>query len=173
MKKEKIFYGAGIIWEIIRFLFFFLFITFVYFQPTIGGTDSVLWLLFLSSCQLLMPAAYTLLLFDSNKFHYIIQLLRIGKVLGLFPSFFIFLNEFIFSTDFFSLPLTTFSLLKKSAILLLAISIFFDLIFLYFLLSFKGDRENKVDSLNQSSHLPEYTITEVKSDFISESGEDS
>jgi hypothetical protein len=47
------------------------------------------------------------------------------------------------------------------------------LIFLYFLLSFKGERENKVDSLDQSSHLPEYTITEVKSDVISDNGEEA
>jgi len=173
MKREKIFYCAGIFWEILRFLFFFLFITYIYLQPAIGGSSAVLWLLFLGSCQLLMPAGYTLLLFNSIKFHGVIQLLRIGKVLGLFPSFFIFLDEFIFSTDFFSFPLTTLSLLKKSAILLLAISIFFDLIFLYFLLSFKGERENEVDSQSESSDLPEYTITEVKSEFISKSGEDS
>ncbi|MBN2442379.1 MAG: hypothetical protein JXJ04_13580 [Spirochaetales bacterium] len=167
MKNEKIFYCFGIIWEIVRFLFFFLFITFIYIQPTLGGTQSVLWLLFLCSSQLLMPAGFTLLLFDSTKFQVVIQLLRIGKILSLIPSFFIFFDEFILSSGFFTYPLTGVSLLKKSSILLLSISIFFDLIFLYFLLSFKVKRMNREDGVYESSHLPEYTITEVKSVFDS------
>lgn len=166
MKKEKIFYCAGIVWEIVRFVFFFLFITFIYFQPFIGGTRTILWLLFLSSCQLLIPAGYSLLLFNSTKFHVIIQLLRIGKILSLFPSIFIFLDEFLLSSTLFSLPLTSLSLFKKAAFLLLSISIFFDLIFLYFLLSYKKVEKKMYETTYESSHLPEYTITEVKSDFF-------
>ena len=167
MKKEKIFFTAGIIWEIIRFLFFFLLISFVFFKPFIGQAHTILWLLFISSCQFLMPAGYTLLLFNSTKFDVIIQLLRIGKVLNIFPGIFLFIDELFLSNSLFSIPLTSLSLFKKAAFLFLSISIFFDLIFLYFLLSYKRKGKKIDEQKYESSHLPDYTITEVKNDFYS------
>ncbi|MBN2534477.1 MAG: hypothetical protein JXB88_16460 [Spirochaetales bacterium] len=172
MKKKKIFYCAGIIWEIVRFLLFFILITFIYFKPFTGETDTLPWLLFLSSCQLLMPAGYVLLFFNSTKFHVVIQLLRIGKILSLFPSFFIFFNEFFIRNTLFSVPFTPLSLYKKGTIVILLISIFFDLIFLYFLLSYKGTGKEVVEMRGESSHLPDYRITEVKSDFFSETSDE-
>jgi len=172
MKREKIFYCAGIIWEIARFLLFFLLISYVYFQPLPGGNRTILWILFLSSSQLLMPAAYTLLLFNSIKFHVVIQLLRIGKIISLLPSLLIFFDEFLFNFSLFTVPLSSVSLYRKGILLFLSISIFFDLIFLYFLLSYKKTGKEPDEIKGESSHLPDYTVTEVKNEFLSENSED-
>jgi hypothetical protein len=168
MKKEKIFFLAGVLWELFRFLFFFLLIAFIFFNNFVWNTHTILWLLFLSSCQLLMPAGYALLIFDSIRFYVVIQLLRIGKILSLFPGIFILIDELLLGKSLFSLPLTTYSLLKKAVFFLLSISIFFDLIFLYFLLSYKEKGKEIAETHGESSHLPDYRITEIKDDFHTE-----
>lgn len=161
MKKARLFFLSGIIWELLR-LVVFLFILLLLFDKTLfSGTQVVLWILLIGSGQLIFPSAYFLLLIDRVKYSALLQILRIGKTLSIAVSFLIILNELL-STDIF-LFLTGSQVYDRRYILAVFLGIFFDLIFLYFLLSYKGEEDHqKVDQSQTETRLPEFYETKVE-----------
>ncbi|MBN1697174.1 MAG: hypothetical protein JW881_06655 [Spirochaetales bacterium] len=176
MKKQNFFLIAGAIWEFIRFLLFFLFITGFQFHELLWNRQTILWLILLSSAQLIMPAGFLLLIINFTRFRALIQLLRYGKILGLFSSLILFIDEMISGNVLLLVPIPSLSQTEGISFILLSLTIFFDLILLYFLLSFKEERPQPVknkDTSGESSFLPVFSETEVKDEITETKAEDS
>jgi hypothetical protein len=115
-----------------------------------------------------MPVGFLLLFFNSTKFKATIQLLRIGKILGLFSSLVIFIDDIISGNALLLVPIPYLSSTEGISFLLLSLTIFFDLILLYFLLSYKEERsetENNINGKKESPFLPDFSETEVKNEI--------
>jgi hypothetical protein len=162
MKKERLFFLVEIFWEILRFSLLFYITVIIHFQTIHGNTNSLLWLVLLGSGTLLIPAGCFLLYIDHVKYDVVIHLVRIGKVLGLFTSFLIIIKELFIDINLFKTGVIAF--LVNSYLLIILIGIFFDLIFLYFLLSFKrrSGETLVVNSENDEKRLPEFSETIVE-----------
>jgi len=115
-----------------------------------------------------MPAGFILLLFDSIKFHVVLQLLRIGKILNLFAGAFIFIEEVVIKDSLLFIPQLYLSSITYFSVLIIAVTIFIDLIFLYFLLSYKVGPNIKINDNKEAPSLPDFSETEVNNEIISE-----
>jgi hypothetical protein len=168
MKKQKFFLLSGFTWELIRFFLYFFFITYFQFHKLLWNRQTILWLILLGSSQLIIPAGFLLLFFHSTKFRATIQLLRIGKIINLFSSLVLFIDEIISGNALLLVPIPYLSSTEGISFLILSLTIFFDLILLYFLLSYKEERpetENRVTGENVSPYLPDFSETEVKNEI--------
>ncbi len=149
------------IWELLRLVIFLYILLLLFNKTLLSGTQVVLWILAIGSGQLLFPSSYFLLCLDRVKYAALVQILRIGKILSVVVSFLIIINELL-STDIF-LFLTGSQVYDRRYILVVFLGIFFDLIFLYFLLSYKGDEDlQNVDQSQTETRLPEFYETKVE-----------
>lgn len=143
VKKQKIFFIIGFLREIFHTTFFVYFALILLPRDTVWIEQIIAFILIFSAGYLVIPAGYLFLLYDDNKFRAIIQLLRISKILRILILFLLIVREFL-SHDFFSLFLNGLNM-NSLIIYIMLIILFFDLIFLYFLLSYKIDTDNAGD----------------------------
>ncbi len=141
--KKSIFVLAAI-WEFIRFFLLFIALTTVYIQVILTDGQAIYWLILNGSSQLLLPAGLLLLFVNPDKFHHLLNLIKLGKILSLFSSgLLIAIEPFSIKHDLFKI---TFLPLQITPVSLLLAIIFFDLIFLFILLSYKrvnGENKNQ------------------------------
>jgi len=147
VKNQKIVFILGFLREIIHTTFLVYFAALLFPMDSVWSMQNISIILILSAGYLLIPASYLFLLYDDTKFYALIQLLRIGKILRIIVILLISVNEIVnYGFAFLyngSSRLITF--LFFTGILIL----FFDLIFLYFLLSYKvEEKQAAVDSSN-------------------------
>jgi hypothetical protein len=171
MKQPRLFFLSGIVWEFFRFFIFFYLFAIVQLQTMSTNPGSLLWLMLIGSGQLLLPASYFLLFINSKKYCELITILRIAKIIGMFTALVLLIREFFMTNGLVISSAVTESLLNKKYLIFVLLGIFFDLIFLYFLLSYnKGDEnlqnrlhEHESDgSLTGGKNLPEFHETIVK-----------
>jgi hypothetical protein len=164
MRKSRILFLSGIFWELVRFSVFTLIIIGLLQETLISGTQKILWLMLIGAGQLLLPAAYFLLFMDQIKYYAYIQILRIGKMLSIFVSFSIIIYELLYNNIFLYAGSPQFY--DKRYLLIVFLAIFFDLIFLYFLLSYKReDKNQKLGNLNNEVELPVYSETTIENNL--------
>lgn len=168
MKKTKILFLLEVIWESVRILFVFFLAAFIKFRLLLWDRQTVLWIILLGSSQFLMPAGFILLIFDSIKYNVVIQLLRIGKILNLFAGLFIFIEELVIKESLLFIPQLYSSPVIYFSVLIIALTVFIDLIFLYFLLSYKVGSITETNIIVEASTLPDFSETEVNNEIISE-----
>lgn len=161
MKKPQLLFLVEIFWEILRFSLFFYTTVIIQLQSLHGNTNTLLWLMLLGSGMLLVPAGCFLLYVDPVKYDAVIHLVRIGKVLGLFTSLLIIVKELFIDVNILASGIAAF--IVNRYLLILLVGIFFDLIFLYFLLSFKRQGVERAGSIASpdEKHLPEFAETYV------------
>jgi hypothetical protein len=164
MRKSRILFLSGIFWELVRFSVFTLIIIGLFQETMLSGTQKILWLMLIGAGQLLLPAAYFLLFLDRVKYYVYIQILRIGKMLSIFVSFSIIIYELFYNNIFLNAGIPQFY--DKRYLLVIFLAIFFDLIFLYFLLSYKGEEEDrKLGNMIKEVELPVYSETTIENNL--------
>ncbi len=159
ISKRKIFLAASI-WELLRFFMLFITILVVNISIIRANRQSIFWLIILCSGSLIMPAGFLLFYYNEKKYGMLLNLLRLGKVLGLFSSLLLMLLEpmgpvlQVVKLVFLPFPITP-------VILLLFIT-FFDLIFLGLLLSYRMERqEPEINRGENLDSLPDFKETQV------------
>ena len=139
-------------WELVRFVVMFLLAeaqTGVY-QPVVAR--SALWLLAVAAGQLLMPAVLLFLYVDPRRYSPLLNLARLGKAVGIFVSLVLLATgalTFVQDAALFGIP---------AAAVLLAVT-FLDLIFLFFLVSYREVEPPGTDQELQPS--PDHRETDV------------
>ncbi len=159
INKKKILLSASI-WELLRFLLLFITVLVVNISIIRANRQSIFWLIILCSGSLIMPAGFLLLYYNEIKYGILLNLLRLGKILGLFSSLLLILLEPIgpvlqvVKLVFLPFPITP-------VILLLFIT-FFDLIFLGLLLSYRMQKQEPEISRSENlDSLPDFKETQV------------
>jgi hypothetical protein len=137
MKKSNPMFIFGAIWEIIRFFLFFMLAAVIFNKSSALHRFELLWLILLSAAQLMVPAGFLLVFFFVEKYGSLVRLLTIGKILNVFSAA-LFVFDGLFS-DKISQAILDLPFARIPYLFLLVAAIFFDLIFLYFLLSYKID----------------------------------
>jgi hypothetical protein len=160
MKRARLLFAAGVLWELLRFGVFLYVTAGLRLQIALTDAGSLLMLMLFGGSQLVIPAAYILLFIDEKKYSQYVQLLRIGKALAVFTAFLVIVKELFIDRGFFYMNLALFSGMRY--LLFVLIGIFFDLIFLYFLLSYRVSKDNDcLDTSKNGAGLPGDTETVV------------
>ena len=157
MKIHRVFLLLSSIWELLRFLFLFLAVWVTFQQILETNRQAVYWLLLFGNGGLLVAAALLFLYTDPARFRVLLNLVRLGKVLGLFSALLLVILEPI-STQLTSLPLKflAYRIAPFSILLLVAV---LDLVFLFLLFSYRIEGIQTEGKDNPS--LPEYRETIV------------
>jgi hypothetical protein len=135
MKKSSSMFIFGTVWEIIRFFLFFLLAVLIFNKSMTVRRFELLWFILISAGQLMVPGGYLLIYFFPEKYGSMTRLLSIGKVLNLFSAA-LFIFDGLFS-ERISQATINLPFVQIPYLIILVLAIFFDLIFLYFLLSYK------------------------------------
>lgn len=140
MKIRRIFFLLNSIWELVRFLFLFLAV-WITFQPVLE-TDgqAVFWLMLFGNGGLLVAAALLFLYVDPPRFRAFLNLVRLGKGLGLFNALLlIFFEPFGTGLQSLSLSVPPYRIAPFSILLFVVVA---DLIFLFLLFSYRIEESN-------------------------------
>ncbi len=145
-----------LLWELIRLSIVFISLISVVSQSLNSNRQVLYWLLSVSSFQLISPLAILFLFIDWNKYRNYLSLLRVGKVINLFSFILIFFNfdpgrvTETLNIKYVGAPVYYFYVIVGV--------IFFDLIFLVILLSYKLELKEKppvVSVGNRTVMVPE------------------
>ena len=93
MKTHRSLYLVTAIWELLRFLLLFLAVWIIFRQVLESNRQGVYWLLVLASGTLVIAAALLFLFVDPERFWPFLNLVRLGKILGLLSSGLLILLE--------------------------------------------------------------------------------
>jgi hypothetical protein len=83
MRIKRILFLINSLWELARFLALFLALAVTFRPVLLSDPAAVYWLILLASGQLLLPAAMVLLYLDPGRFAALLNLVRLGKFLGI------------------------------------------------------------------------------------------
>ncbi len=86
MKIRRIFFLLNSIWELVRFLFLFLAVWITFQQVLKTDSQAIFWLMLFGNGGLLVAAALLFLYVDPPRFRALLNLVRLGKSLGLFSA---------------------------------------------------------------------------------------
>jgi hypothetical protein len=135
MKIHRVLFLITAIWELLRFCAIFLAVWIIFRQILETNGQGIYWLLVLGNGGLLVTASLLFLYVDPRRFRVLLNLVRLGKILGLFSALLLIILEpigtglrFLYM-DFLPYWIAPFSLLL---IVLVA-----DLIFLFLLFSYQ------------------------------------
>ena len=155
MKINRYFFLINSIWEVLRFFLLFTVLVLTFRLVILINRQAIFWLILFGSGQLLLPAGLIFLFINPEKNYILINIIRLGKILGIFASVLLILFEpFSLGLRSSSLKLLTFSL---TPIALLLCITFFDLIFLLILLSYK----QMIMEDEDPGSLPEFKENEI------------
>lgn len=162
MNKYKIFFSIGFFREIIHTTLFVYFAIILLPRDFIWPGQNISFILILAAGYLIIPAGYLFLIYDDTRFKAIIQLLQLVKFLRILIAFLIIIKD-ILAGKFILLSFTLYSF---DSFVLVSVSfiLFFDLIFLYFLLSYKKN-DNIILVEDNTSLKAIFTETEVKDEL--------
>jgi hypothetical protein len=155
MRKGKILYFSGAVWEFSRFVFVFLNNSFlVESQVSLKMSSGILWL---SSTGLLICTAFFLLGLNYDKYHSYLNIARLGMLLTIIPG--ILHTEVLFFT--FGFPSGT-SIFSFSYFLIPGIITVVDLVFFILILILKPKIKQPGTSVVPDEKLPDFAETRLE-----------
>lgn len=152
MKKRKLIFLSGAIWELLRFFLLFFFIL-VIMNPELQPVSTVL-LVWLGSGHLILCLLFFIVWLDLSRYSLLIPVLTVIKGVNLLPPILFFLFGTSSVSEVFSQEYFGFLFLTAGIVL------FFDLIFFLILLSFTMHKEKPLP--DPERNLPEWTDTKVE-----------
>ena len=165
MKIHRTFFLFNAIWELVRFCCLFLAVWLVFRQILVTNRQAVFWLLVFGNGGLLMAAALLFLYLDPQRFRVLLNLVRLGKILGLFSALLLIVFEPVGSSlRFLSIGFFPYGIAPLSVLLAVCLV---DLIFLFLLLSYKTGQSSRPagdagsEPGRQDPPLPEYSETVI------------
>jgi hypothetical protein len=159
MKIRRVLLLIAGIWELLRFCGVFLAVWIVFRQTLETNRQGTYWLLLLGNGGLLVAASLLVLYLDPPRFRVLLNLVRLGKILGLFSALLLIVLEPA-GTSLLTVGLLPYRIAPFSMLLVVSVA---DLIFLFLLLSYQIDEPHLsppgVKEDEQESSLPEYRET--------------
>ena len=141
MKIHRLFFLVGSLWELLRFLLLFLALGITFRRELLIDTQAIFWLVLLGSANLLMPAGLLFLYLDPDRHRNLLNLIRMGKLLGLLSALLLILLEPIgTSLSGFALSFLPSTIAPFSILLFISVS---DLLFLFLLFSYRRERNRE------------------------------
>jgi hypothetical protein len=164
MKIRRVFFLIAAIWELLRFCVIFLAGWIVFRQVLEMNDQGIYWLLVIGNGGLLVAASLLFLFVDPPRFRVLLNLVRLGKILGLFSALLLIILEPIGSgLRFPSVGFLPYRVAPFS--LLLAVSVA-DLIFLFLLFSYQLEITSPSPPAEgrqeQEPSLPEFRETTIR-----------
>jgi hypothetical protein len=163
MKIRRLFFLLNSIWELVRFLILFLAVWITFQQVLKIDSQAIFWLMLFGNSGLLVAAALLFLYVDPPRFRALLNLVRLGKGLGLFSALLLIILE-PFGTGLQSLSLS-FPPYRIAPFSLLLIVVVADLIFLFLLFSYQIEESTPPSPAEkvkkEDPPLPEYRETVV------------
>jgi hypothetical protein len=161
MKIRRVFFLITAIWELLRFFAVFLAVWIVFRRVLETDNQGTYWLLVLGNGGLLVAAALLFLFVDPPRFRALLNLVRLGKILGLASALLLILLEPVGTNlRFLTIVVPPFRIAPFSLLLFVSVA---DVIFLFLLFSYRIDNsvpappsENEDE---QDPPLPEYRET--------------
>jgi hypothetical protein len=164
MKIRRVLFLIIAIWELLRFCAIFLAVWIIFRQVLETNNQGIYWLLVLGNGGLLVTASLLFLYVDPRRFRVLLNLVRLGKILGLFSALLLIILEPIgtglrlLSVGFLPYRIAPFSLL-------LVVSVA-DLIFLFLLFSYQIEKTSPSlpagGPQEQDPPLPKYRETVIR-----------
>lgn len=85
MKKTRLFFLSALVWEVVRFGGLYLLAIGFYKGLWIASGRMAPWLLVFAAGSLILPVGYIMILLDPLRYGAVINLLRFGKGIQIFP----------------------------------------------------------------------------------------
>ena len=163
MKIHRVFFLTTAIWELLRFFAVFLAVWIVFSRTLETNNQGIYWLLILGNGGLLMSASLLFLYVDPARFRVLLNLVRLGKILGLFSALLLIILEPVGTgLRFLSVGFLPYRIAPFSVLLVVSVV---DLIMLFVLLSYQTEKappsppgEGQSD---QDPTLPDYRETVI------------
>ena len=137
MKLHRLFFLIAAVWELARFLCLFLAVWIVFRQILETNVQAVYWLLALGNGGLLPAAALLLLYMRPERFRNLLNLVRLGKILGLFSALLLVVSAPVGTGLFISLRFLPYRIVPLSVLLVLSVV---DLVLLFLLFSYQTEQ---------------------------------
>jgi hypothetical protein len=177
MKKRKLVFLSGAVWEIVRFALLYLLLL-ILMNPSFNIIGSIL-LVWFGTLHFLMAGLFFFLWIDQKKYSVLLPFASLGKGLNIVPAVLMFImgtGLFQIGIEFFSgvrggdLENATQAGLSEGSmgflLLLSGIILFFDLIFFFILLSYTLNKsaksESRFDEQPGDEHLPKWNDIQVE-----------
>jgi len=163
MKIRRVFFLITAIWDLLRFFAVFLAVWIVFRRTLETNNQGIYWLLILGNGGLLTSASLLILYVDPERFRVLLNLVRLGKILGLASALLLIILEPVGTgLRFLSLGVVPYRIAPFSILLVASVV---DLIFLFLLLSYQIEKTPpsppSEDRSEQDSTLPGYRETVV------------
>jgi hypothetical protein len=169
MRIHRVIFLISAIWELLRFCAIFLAVWIIFRQILETNSQGIYWLLVLGNGGLLLAASLLLLYVDPLRFRVLLNLVRLGKILGLFSALLLIILEPIgTSLRFVSVGFLPYRIAPFSLLLIVSVA---DLIFLFLLFSYQTEdtppsppERGKVErgKPGQEPPLPKYRETVIR-----------
>jgi hypothetical protein len=137
MRTRREFYLIASIWELIRFCFLFLAVWMTFRKILETNNQAIYWLLVFGNGGLLVAAALLFIYVNPMGNHALLNLARMGKILGLLSAILLIVFEPISTGwQFLSVRIFSYPIAPLSVLLVITIA---DLIFVFLLFSFQEE----------------------------------
>jgi hypothetical protein len=135
MKIHRVLFLITAIWELLRFCTIFLAVWIIFRQILETNSQGIYWLLVLGNGGLLVTASLLFLYVDPRRFRVLLNLVRLGKILGLFSALLLIILEPIGTgLRFLYMEFLPYRIAPFSLLLIVLVA---DLIFLFLLFSYQ------------------------------------
>jgi hypothetical protein len=135
MKIHRVLFLITAIWELLRFCAIFLAVWIIFRQILETNSQGIYWLLVLGNGGLLVTASLLFLYVDPRRFRVLLNLVRLGKILGLFSALLLIILEPIGTgLRFLYMEFLPYRIAPFSLLLIVSVA---DLIFLFLLFSYQ------------------------------------
>lgn len=163
MKIRRVFFLIAAFWDLLRFFAVFLAVWIVFRRTLETNNQGIYWLLILGNGGLLMSASLLFLYVDPERFRVLLNLVRLGKILGLASALLLIILEPVGTgLRFLSLGILPYRIAPFSVLLVASVV---DLIFLFLLLSHQIEKTPpsppSEDQSEQDPTLPDYQETVI------------
>lgn len=164
MKIKRVFFLIAAIWELLRFCAIFLAVWIFFRRSLETDNQGIYWLLVLGNGGLLVTASLLFLYVDPDRFRVLLNLVRLGKILGLASALLLIILEPIGTgLHFLSVGFLPYRIAPFSLLLVVMVA---DLIFLFLLFSYQIEKKPpnppEIDQHEQEHSLPEYRETVIR-----------
>lgn len=135
MKIRRVFFLITAIWELLRFCAIFLAVWIIFSRTLETNNQGIYWLLVLGNGGLLVAAALLFLYVDPERFRVLLNLARLGKILGLFSALLLIVLEPVGTgLRFLNFGFLPYRVAPFSLLLIVSVA---DLIFLFLLFTYQ------------------------------------
>jgi hypothetical protein len=164
MKIRRALFLITAIWELLRFCAVFLAVWIFFRRILETNNQGIYWLLVLGNGGLLVTASLLFLYVDPERFRVLLNLVRLGKILGLASAALLIILEPVGTgLRFLSTGFLPFQIAPFSILLVLSVA---DLIFLFLLFSYQIEKappsRSSGEQQKQDPPLPEYRETVIR-----------